>query len=92
MYNEIKDIARKKVLEIKYWYLTSRRNILEKEWFVKNAFLVKEVMVGLFKKKQPVITELKCSEEGCSFTCDDHVTLKKHTEWKHPQQAQSKAK
>lgn len=47
--------------------------------------------MGLFKKKkQLVITELKCSAEGCSFACDDDVTLKKHVEWKHPQLAQSK--
>ena len=51
--------------------------------------------MGLFKKKeqqQPVNTELKCSADGCSFTCDDHVTLKKHTDWKHPQLTPDKAK
>ena len=50
--------------------------------------------MGLFKKKQPQehnITELKCPAEECSFTCDDHVTLKKHTDWKHPQLTKSKA-
>ncbi|MBI2850830.1 MAG: hypothetical protein HYX80_07305 [Chloroflexi bacterium] len=50
--------------------------------------------MGLFskKKQQSVSTELKCPVEGCTFTCDDTVTLKKHTDWKHPQLTQNKAK
>lgn len=51
--------------------------------------------MGLFGKKKerkPVITELKCPAEGCSFTCDDEITLKKHTDWKHPELAKNKAK
>ncbi len=48
--------------------------------------------MGLFKKKQSAITELKCSEEGCTFTCDDNVTLKRHMDWKHPQKVQNKTK
>lgn len=45
----------------------------------------------LFKKKQsppPTKTELRCPAEGCSFTCVDPVTLKKHTAWKHPELAE----
>jgi len=46
--------------------------------------------MGLFKKKQqPTITEIKCTAEGCSFTCNDLKTLKKHTDWKHPELPQS---
>jgi len=47
--------------------------------------------MNLFKKKkqQPVITELKCPAEGCSFTCDDHISLKRHTDWKHPELTRS---
>jgi hypothetical protein len=42
--------------------------------------------MGLFgkKKQQSIISEQKCSTEGCSFSCDDVVTMKKHTDWKHP--------
>jgi len=46
--------------------------------------------MGLFKKKQrATITELKCPVEGCLFTCDDQITLKKHTDWKHPELTKS---
>jgi hypothetical protein len=46
--------------------------------------------MGLFKKKQAsTITELKCPAEGCSFTTSDPTTLKKHTDWKHPQLTQN---
>jgi hypothetical protein len=49
--------------------------------------------MGLFKKKQhTVAAELKCPVEGCSFKCDDNVTLKKHVDWAHPQLTQNKAK
>ena len=49
--------------------------------------------MGLFKKKQrPTVTELKCPAKGCPFTCDDPVTLKKHTDWKHPELAQTAVK
>ena len=45
-------------------------------------------LMDLFKKnKQPRITELKCPAEGCTFICSDHITLKKHTSWKHPELA-----
>jgi len=41
--------------------------------------------MGLFKKREkPVVTELKCPAEGCSFTCNDHSSLKRHLDWKHP--------
>ena len=43
-------------------------------------------LMGLFKKKKRLgITELKCPAEGCPFTCSDSITLKKHTNWKHPE-------
>ncbi len=45
--------------------------------------------MGLFKKKKPTITELKCPAAGCPFTCDDPHTLKRHTDWKHPELTQS---
>ncbi len=49
--------------------------------------------MGLFKKKQqPAITELKCPAEGCTFTCSDHITLKRHTDWKHPELTQTAVK
>ncbi len=49
--------------------------------------------MGLFKKAQrPAITELHCPVSDCSFTCDDAVTLKKHTDWKHPQLSQPQKK
>jgi len=42
----------------------------------------------LFKKKPArTTTELKCPAEGGPFTCSDPVTLKKHTDWKHPELA-----
>ena len=42
--------------------------------------------MGLFKKKQrPTTTELKCPAEGCPFTCDSPVLMKRHTGWKHPE-------
>lgn len=38
------------------------------------------------KKKAPQTpTEQKCQAPGCLFTCNDPVTLKKHTDWKHPE-------
>lgn len=41
--------------------------------------------MGLFKKKgKPVATELTCPVEGCYFICPDHISLKRHLEWKHP--------
>ena len=46
--------------------------------------------MGLFKKKlQPVVTELKCPAEGCSFTSDHAESLKRHVDWKHPELAQN---
>jgi hypothetical protein len=46
--------------------------------------------MGLFKKKEQTTNiELKCPVKGCPFTCNDHITLKKHTEWKHPELTQS---
>ena len=46
--------------------------------------------MGLFKKKERlIITELKCPAEGCSFTCNDHNSLKRHMDWKHPEHAKS---
>ena len=50
--------------------------------------------MGLFKKKQrpTTITELKYPAEGCTFTCRDRITLKKHTDWKHPELAQAAVK
>ncbi len=45
-----------------------------------------EVNMRLFKKKQkPATTELNCPVAGCPFTCSDPVTLKRHTDWKHPE-------
>jgi len=42
--------------------------------------------MGLFKKNErPVVTELKCPSEECSFTCNDDNSLKRHVEWKHPE-------
>jgi len=42
--------------------------------------------MGLFKKKErPIATELKCPAEGCSFTCNDPESLRRHVDWKHPQ-------
>ncbi len=47
----------------------------------------------LFKKKTPVhVVEIKCPSEGCAFICSDHVTLKKHTTWKHPELTQDTTK
>jgi len=49
--------------------------------------------MGLFKKKKKqATTELKCPAAGCPFTCSDPVTLKKHTEWKHPELAKTAGK
>ena len=50
--------------------------------------------MGLFKKKkqQPAVTELKCPVEGCSFTCNVPRMLKRHTDWKHPELAQTAVK
>jgi len=46
--------------------------------------------MGLFKKKQkPIVTELKCPAEGCPFICNDPDTLKRHTDWKHPEIAKT---
>ena len=44
--------------------------------------------MGLFKKKAPTVTELKCPAEGCSFTTSNPTDLKKHIDWKHPQLTQ----
>ena len=50
--------------------------------------------MGLFNKKKQhnILTELKCPAEGCTFTCRDHVTLKRHTDWKHPELAKTEVK
>ncbi len=49
--------------------------------------------MGLFKKKQkPIITELKCPAEGCSFTSNEPKMLKRHIEWKHPELTQTTVK
>jgi len=49
--------------------------------------------MDLFKKKKtPAITELKCPAEDCPFTCSDHIALKRHTDWKHPELTQTSAK
>jgi len=46
--------------------------------------------MGLFKKKErPAINELKCPAEGCSFICNDHKSLRRHVEWKHPELSKS---
>jgi hypothetical protein len=48
--------------------------------------------MGLFNKKKEKVsnnTELRCPAAGCSFTCSDHVSLKRHLDWKHPEMAQS---
>ncbi len=46
--------------------------------------------MGLFKKKQrPTTTEIKCPVAGCPFTCTDLATLRKHTDWKHPELAKT---
>lgn len=39
------------------------------------------------KKELRAPTEQKCQAPGCPFTCNDPVSLKKHTDWKHPGQA-----
>ena len=43
--------------------------------------------MGLFSKhkKESRLVEMKCPAEGCAFTCDDPVTMKKHTDYKHPE-------
>jgi len=52
----------------------------------RRSLRIKEVNMGLFKKKQrPTTTELKCPAEGCPFTCDSPVLMKRHTGWKHPE-------
>jgi len=53
----------------------------------------------IFKKKRPATTtekerrrtttELKCLVEGCPFTCSDPASLKRHTDWKHPELAKT---
>ena len=50
--------------------------------------------MGLFnrKKEKPVVTELKCPANGCSFTCVDQMSLKRHLDWKHPDLAQTTKK
>jgi len=52
--------------------------------------------MGLFerifrKKQRPTTTELKCPVEGCPYTCSDPATLKRHTDWKHPELAKTAA-
>jgi len=42
-----------------------------------------------FKKKQIAAPELKCPAVECSFTCNDPKTMKKHTDWKHPELVQN---
>ena len=45
--------------------------------------------MGLFKKKKPtILREFECPVAGCPFTCTDPITLKKHTDWKHPELAE----
>jgi len=41
--------------------------------------------MGLFTKKKSKLVELKCPAAGCSFTCDDPATMKRHTDFKHPE-------
>jgi len=49
--------------------------------------------MGLFKRRRlAVVTELKCPVAGCLFTCSDPMTLKRHTDWKHPELAKEVAK
>ncbi|MDP3879223.1 MAG: hypothetical protein Q8Q07_02810 [Dehalococcoidales bacterium] len=51
--------------------------------------------MGIFKKKQqPVVNniELKCSVEGCSFTCSHTVLFERHMNWKHPELTQGTKK
>ena len=49
--------------------------------------------MDLFKKKQqPANAEVKCPVEGCRFTCNDLDTLKKHTDWKHPELVKTASK
>jgi hypothetical protein len=63
----------------------------------REAGFEKEDIMGLFgnnkkKEQKSAITEYKCNVDGCDFTCDDSVSLAKHTDWKHPQKAQGKDK
>jgi hypothetical protein len=49
--------------------------------------------MDLFKKKpKPVASELKCPVEGCPIVCSNPVTLKRHTDWAHPELGISKDK
>ncbi len=42
------------------------------------------------KKKEPrTSTEQKCQAPGCQFSCNDPVSLKKHTDWKHSEPAKT---
>jgi len=50
--------------------------------------------MGLFgKKKQPtLLIDKKCPANGCDFTCDDAFTMKRHTDYKHPEMAKQTEK
>jgi len=39
------------------------------------------------KERRRSTTELKCLVAGCPFTCRNPATLKRHTDWKHPELA-----
>ena len=46
--------------------------------------------MNFFKKKEkPVITEHRCSVEGCTYTTTELANMKKHVEWKHPELSQT---
>ena len=50
--------------------------------------------MGLFGKKKETVklTEVKCPAEGCDFACDDAHTMKRHTDFKHPEMAKQAEK
>jgi hypothetical protein len=54
---------------------------------------IREAVMGFFNKKEkPAMTELKCPAEGCSFTCNDQSSMKRHIEWKHPEHKKAEVK
>ena len=48
--------------------------------------------MGLLKKKQLTITELKRPVEECSFTYNNPKLLRRHIDWKHPELTKSTVK
>lgn len=44
--------------------------------------------MNIFKKKEKQVTiERKCPAEGCTFTATEAADMKRHIEWKHPEQS-----